>query len=101
MARYPITPIAHRLGITLHQPGNRHDPHLDGYNALAQALHVSRATARRMVANGLTDLQADRAALAIGLHPSLLWPTWWADTPSDEDIPGWYTDDPPLRRLTR
>jgi hypothetical protein len=38
----------------------------------------TRQVQRWVEEGGLTELQADRAACAIRLHPSLIWPDWWA-----------------------
>lgn len=35
-------------------------------------------------AEGLTDTQADRWAVALGFHPSEVWPSWWALVPEEE-----------------
>lgn len=44
---------------------------------LATMTGVSVRTVWRWRARGLTPLQADRAAVACGLHPGVVWPTWW------------------------
>jgi len=44
---------------------------------LATMTGVSVRTVWRWRASGLTPLQADRAAVACGLHPGVVWPTWW------------------------
>ena len=31
----------------------------------------------RAVREGLTDVQADRWAVALGLHPAMVWPGWF------------------------
>lgn len=36
----------------------------------------------------LTDDQADRVAIAIGVHPSDLWPEWFEVLPPDPDVCG-------------
>lgn len=45
--------------------------------ALAQRLGVSARTVWRWRASGLNPTQADRAAIAAGLHPANIWPNWW------------------------
>lgn len=65
------------------------------YEQLEEALGGSvRAQARRLGVNdrqvyrwrstGLSDAMADRCAIALGLHPSILWPGW--DAPSTEQL---------------
>jgi hypothetical protein len=98
--RYPVEPLAHRLGITLGEPGRPDDDTLHGHQALAARLQISVATARRIADAGLTEVQADRAAIRLGLHPANLWPTWWTnDLHVDEDDPDWFADDPPLEEV--
>jgi hypothetical protein len=36
-----------------------------------------------MASGSLTTLQADRAAVALGLHPALAWDSWYADEPQE------------------
>lgn len=44
---------------------------------LADATGFSRRTATRWrAAGGLDDRMADAAAVALGLHPALIWPGW-------------------------
>ncbi len=45
---------------------------------IARSLGVSTRTVWRWRSTGLTELQADRAAIAAGLHPGTVWDTWWA-----------------------
>lgn len=49
-----------------------------GFNASAvqRVLHVSGSTYRRLLVDGLSDWQADRAAIRLGFHPVHLWPGW-------------------------
>lgn len=100
MTRYPLDPIARRLHVRLGLPGNPQDPPGEhGHDAIAVSLGVSRATARRMATFGLTERQADHAAITLGTHPALLWPSWWSDGTSGEERPGWFADDPPITDL--
>ncbi|MFN0090128.1 MAG: MerR family transcriptional regulator [Acidimicrobiales bacterium] len=48
----------------------------DSAGRLADRLGVTARTVHRWRAEGLSDLQADRAAIAVGLHPALVWPDW-------------------------
>lgn len=47
-------------------------------SAIARSLGVTTRTVWRWRSTGLTELQADRAAIAAGLHPGNVWDTWWA-----------------------
>jgi len=56
------------------------EAHLDpGPTAsIGRSLGVTARTVWRWRSTGLTELQADRAAIAAGLHPGTVWDTWWA-----------------------
>lgn len=88
--RYPLAPVATALHVTLGQSGaigGRDDADvqpLHGMSVVMAHLGISHSTALRWQRNGLTDVQADRAATAVGLHPCLLWPEWW-DEPTEDD----------------
>jgi hypothetical protein len=74
--RWPITPLC-ELGYSRHR--------------------ISRITgiAGRRLNEGLTDWQADRAAIRLGYHPAQIWPDWIHTglTPTDRDYidHGWRT----------
>jgi hypothetical protein len=70
MTRYPLAPLERYLTA-------RHGP-FDGdhCHALAQTLGLSERTLYRARLYGLTVWQADRYAIAAGLHPALIWPHW-------------------------
>lgn len=55
------------------------DPHpAPTIGAVAEALDVCPTTAARYIAGGrLRRDAADRAALALGLHPAIIWPKDW------------------------
>ena len=44
--------------------------------ALARRLGVNPRTLTRWRRRGLTDHQADRAAVTLGYHPLNIWPDW-------------------------
>lgn len=96
--RYPLAPLAAHLRIELHATGARsHDDRTEaGLALLADRLGIGHRWAKRMLANGLTERQADRAAIRLGLHPCTLWTSWWDDAGDDAD---WFTDDPRLESL--
>lgn len=62
--RYPLEPL-------LELAGTR--------SQLAEAVHMDPRNLARLAADGLTDRMADRLACMVGLHPSMLWPTWFDD----------------------
>ena len=49
-----------------------------GCGQLGKAVGVERHVVRRWQRKGLTVWEADRAAVAAGVHPANLWPEWWA-----------------------
>lgn len=44
---------------------------------IARDLGVCESQPSKWQRRGLTTAAADRAAIRLGLHPSLLWPEWW------------------------
>ena len=44
-----------------------------------RAFAVSTTTWKEWLVDGLSEWQADRAALRLGFHPAMLWPTWADD----------------------
>lgn len=110
--RWPIEPLAKLLCVELHQDGvtvmGSYRPQdgepLVGWAALADALGIeSRRWVKRLVARGgwCDRYAADRAAVAAGFHPALVWEDWWNvdDLASEEDAAGWFSDDPTLADL--
>lgn len=98
--RYPLEPLAQRLGIRLGQPGNPNSDHHTGLAALAERLNVSHSWAQKLHRDGLTARTADRYACRLGWHPSWIWGrSWWTapDAPAEPD--DWYSDDPPIDHL--
>lgn len=51
---------------------------------LAERLGISRAQVQKARIEGLTELQADEWAIALGYHPLLIWPEW-ANDPLDAE----------------
>ena len=49
-----------------------------GGGQLSKAVGVERHVVRRWQRKGLTVWEADRAAVAAGVHPANVWPEWWA-----------------------
>lgn len=84
--RYPLEPLAQHLGITLGTTGG-HQPDDDLLTLadLADRLRISHRHARRLHHEGLTEDQADRAAIDAGSHPSEIWPEWFDDLDIDQD----------------
>lgn len=63
--RYPLDRLKHRTHLTDEQ--------------LAKRVGVTDRTIRRLRDTGLTNLQADRYAVACGWHPSSIWTGWDGD----------------------
>lgn len=54
----------------------------DDLSALADVLRLDRSTLHRLLCRDrLRYDAADRIAVALGRHPSELWPEWFADRP--------------------
>jgi len=105
--RWPLDPLIARLGPAHTRVFCRfchHDSTLTArdcvtHTDLAAAVHVSRRTVQRWARHGLSDTAADRAAIALGVHPAQVWPGWVAVglTPTDDAFingtpqaePGW------------
>lgn len=64
---WPTEPLLHVLDIEDADRSGRR---------LAARLDVGVAVARRWMARGLTDLEADRIATRLGRHPSEIWDGW-------------------------
>lgn len=47
--------------------------------ALADEAGVTTRTVHLWLAEGMSHRQADRLAVTLGVHPSALWPDWFAD----------------------
>lgn len=65
MRPYPLAPLTSALG---KPPAG----------ILAARLGVSRRTVCRWKRQGLTECQADQAAVRAGLHPGIVWSEWWS-----------------------
>lgn len=89
--RFSVEPLAAVLGLELHRPGRpvtrawMYPGETGGLGALAVMVGVSHRTTRRWMQLGMTEWQADRAACAVGLHPSLVWGELWWSTAALED----------------
>ena len=73
--RYDVGPLEWAAGGKLHESHGQPAPDL----GLALALGVDRQTVCRMRVHGLSVRQADRFAIHLGYHPSILWPSWFDD----------------------
>ena len=63
-SRFPIAELESCLGGT-------------SAREMAGLLKVSSRTVVRYRRRGLSVVQADRAAVAVGFHPAEVWPNWW------------------------
>lgn len=62
-------------------------PLLDGpIKTVAQRAHIAPDVLRKYKQRGMTWLQADRVAIALGRHPADVWPTWVDDALADAEI---------------
>lgn len=67
--RWPLTALLSASGLSRHTMGSQ----------LRLAGHTLRTASRR----GLSDLQADRWAVRLGLHPAEVWGSSWYDGAAD------------------
>lgn len=54
------------------------------WGRLAELVGVRERQVQRLRHLGLTWGQADELACRIGLHPSLVWSSWWAEVDEEE-----------------
>ena len=59
---WPMQPLLDQSGVTTRR--------------VCRALHISGTRFALLTAEGLTDWEADRAAIRLGLLPHLVWPDW-------------------------
>lgn len=70
---YPIAPLEQLLGDPLAE-------HNDGpVKMVARRLGIGTQRIYRYRRSGMSTELADRLAISAGLHPSLVWPTWFID----------------------
>ena len=62
--RWPVQPLFHAAQTTQ-------------VLELALVIGISARTIHRWMHAGISDRQADQAAIALGLHPSLIWTEWF------------------------
>lgn len=69
---------------TFVRPRAEGDQMVTGDRMVAEACGVARRTVLRWRRHGLTWDTADKAACALGLHPSAVWRgEWWAAVPAE------------------
>lgn len=59
---------------------------VDNLAELAVKLGLTHRAVQRLDERGLRELEADRYAVALNLHPSNVWPEWGASAPGEEDL---------------
>ena len=65
-ARLPLQPLVDAADVS------------SSTRSIAATFGVHKTTARRWLEAGLTLLEADRAAIAVGTHPAVVWGSlWW------------------------
>ena len=73
---YPATPLLETAARIL---GGEEAP---TYTDIAAIIGVADRTISRWAAGqDIPEAAADRAAIALGTHPCLIWPEWWANAP--------------------
>lgn len=66
MTRYPLEPLMEAM-------------RCPSVHALGQQLNIAGSTLQLYRDSGLTARVADRLAIAAGLHPAMVWPSWIDD----------------------
>ncbi len=79
MTRLPFAPLDQhaRIHRDMAPRGTQHDGTAWSDRNLADLLGVTRRAVVRWRHAGIPIYSADRAAVALGVHPSLIWPEWW------------------------
>jgi hypothetical protein len=98
-ARFPLEPLLRAAGIEqIHdgeEGGQQPDQRLAGLALLATRLEISHRMARYLLHGrpsrpssmcGLTEWQADRYAVKLGLLPWEVWPDWCSEAPGEDDL---------------
>jgi hypothetical protein len=88
--RFPLEPLIRAAEIAMihdgeeggQQPGQ---PYV-GLAALAAQLGITHRMAQRLLAEGLSERQADHYACAIGRNPVNVWPEFELTAPGEEDL---------------
>ena len=78
--RYDVEALEHALFTEDIYRGGRSAPD----TALAEAVGVTRGSVIVARKRGLNIDQADKWAIRGGIHPSLVWPSWFADALADD-----------------
>lgn len=53
---------------------------------VAEIIGTSRMAVSRWRQRGIPEYSADKAACAAGVHPALLWPTWFSDATAPQPV---------------
>lgn len=80
--RYPLAPLMQVSGIAT-------------MKSLRAIFPMNGTEYRRVIDDGLSEPQADRWAVKLGLHPAEVWPQWGHQACAAEDCGGWFL--PPAR----
>lgn len=76
--RWPFDPVVRLIDLRWRCP-NAYVSHIGIDGRASRVLGVSRSTIHRWRRGGLTCRTADRVAIALNLHPAILWPDWLDD----------------------
>ena len=80
MIRYDFADLEDAMQVRP-EPGNGQ---METTGALARQLGVNRQQVLRYRKEGLRPLVADKLAVRAGFHPSLVWPSWFADALAEQ-----------------
>lgn len=71
---YDLAPLLGAIDVPEYGRG---DPTPHAMVILAERASVGRSTVYRWHERGLSEIEADRAAISLRLHPCMIWPEWW------------------------
>lgn len=75
MNRYPVAPLLHTI--------EHRYPEMADWDISETLGYSYEWLCRLRLKTTLTETAADRAAIALGLHPAHLWPSWFDDVPPE------------------
>lgn len=77
--RFPLEPLEEFVARRHHHDGRHERPeHLTVREVIAVHVGVGLGAVEKWQSRGLSVRLADRAAVAVGAHPAIVWPELWS-----------------------